>query len=143
MQHQAEDLFHTGLDDVAQLLAVELRRFLFTKRPDGEVLFRRHLALQGVAVLQLHFLGLRDRQTQPVGDIRSNMVAAHRQHIGVPHVAINIDGNIGRPAADIADRHAHLALRFGQRGLASRQRVEHKLRDIHPGRPHALAQVLH
>ncbi len=94
-------------------------------------------------MLDLDLLGLRHGQAQPVGNIGGDVVAAYRQHGGVPHVAIDVNGHVGGAAADIADHHAHLALGLGQHHFGGGQRVEHELGNLHAGRAHALAQVLH
>ena len=70
------------------------------------------------------------------------MIAAHRQHRGMPDIPIDIDGDIGGAAAHIAHDHAHLALGLSEHHFGRGQRVEHELRNIHTGRAQALAQVL-
>jgi len=42
------------------------------------------------------------------------MTAADIKHVGVPHVAVNVDSQVGCAAAQIHDRHAHGALGIGQ-----------------------------
>ncbi len=69
------------------------------------------------------------------------MVAADRQHHGVPDVAIDVDGQVGRAAADVAHHHAHLALGLGEHHFGRSQRVEHELGHLDAGGLHALAQV--
>ena len=86
-------------------------------------------------VLFLDLLGLGDGQAQTVGNIRGDVVAADRQHHGVPDIAIDVDGQVGRAAADIADDRAHLALGFGEDDFGGGQRVEHELGDLRRRRP--------
>ena len=92
-------------------------------------------------MLFLDLLGLGERQAQAGGDIVGDMVSAHCQHHGVPDMPIHVDGQVGGPAADIADGHAHLALSVGQHHVAGSQRVQHELQHFHAGRADALAQV--
>ncbi len=113
--------------------------------PNGRTLkycARVDLIRVGVAVLQLDLFGLRIGQAQHLGNIRGDVVAADRQHRRVPDIAIDIDGHIGRAAADIADHHTHLALGLVQHHFSGSQRVEHELGNFHPGGADALAQVL-
>ncbi len=92
-------------------------------------------------MLFLDLLGLGERQAQAGGNIVGDMVSAHRQHHGVPDMPIHVDGQVGRPAADIADGHAHLAFSVGEYHVAGGQRVQHELQHFHAGRADALAQV--
>ena len=92
-------------------------------------------------MLFLDLLGLGERQAQAGGDIVGDVIAADRQHHGVPDVPIHVDGQVGGAAADVADRHAHLALSVGEHHVAGGQRVQDELQHFHPGRADALAQV--
>jgi len=54
------------------------------------------------------------KEAQAVGDVGGQVVAAHRQHHGLPDVAAQVDGHVGRAAADVADDDAHFLLGLGQ-----------------------------
>ncbi len=86
-------------------------------------------------MLFLHILGLGKGQAQSMRNILGDVIAADRQHHRMPHVAIDVDRQVGRAAADVADRHTHLALLLGQHHLAGGQRVEHELLDSTPAAP--------
>ena len=108
----------------------------------GEDILLVDFFLDRVTVLLFDFLGLRHGKAQAVSDIGCDVVAAHAQHHGVPDIAVDIDGHVGGPAADIAHHGAHLALGFGENHLRGGQRVEHELGHLYTGGLHALAQVL-
>ncbi len=108
-----------------------------------EGLVHGHIGGAGAAVLDLHFLRHIGRQTQAVGDIGGQMVAADRQHLGVPDVAVNKNRQVGGAAADIHHHNAHFLLGISQRHLSRSQRVEDVGLHLDAGRFHALGQVLH
>jgi len=78
-----------------------------------------------------------------VRNIAGDVIAAYRQHTGMPDIPINVNGQVGCAAANVADHHAHLPLGFRKHHLGRRQRVQHKLRNFNPGCIHALPQVFH
>ncbi len=77
-----------------------------------------------------------------MGDILREMVAAHCQHHRMPYVAIDVDRQVGRAAADIAHRHAHLAFLLGQDDFCRGQRIQNEALHFHVRGCHALAQVI-
>src|SRR5512134_3579183 len=75
-------------------------------------------------------------------DILCDMIAANRQDHRMPDIAVDIDCQVSCTAADIADRHAHLAFLLSQNYFAGGERVQYELLDIHACRAYTLAQVV-
>ena len=93
-------------------------------------------------VADLELLGDLDARLEPDRDVVGDVRAADRQDPGVERRAVLEEGQVDRPGADVGDGHAELLLGLGQDRLGRRQRVDHQLVDLDPGRRDALGQVL-
>ena len=97
---------------------------------------------QRAAPLPLQLLGLGDRHAQADRDVVGEVVAADRHHRRVPQAAALEDGEVGRAAADVDQRHAELLLVGGQHGFARGELLEHRLLDVHARLVHRRDDVL-
>ena len=75
-------------------------------------------------MFEFQFFRAAQRHFQAVGQIVGNVVAADRQHAGVPDDAVGINDVIGRAAADVNDQRAEFLLLARQQRERRGQAVE-------------------
>lgn len=63
-----------------------------------------------MSVLFLYLFSLVRADAQTDGDILCNMVSANGQHVGMPHIAVDVNGEVACAAADVTNANAHVAL---------------------------------
>ncbi len=88
-------------------------------------------------------LGVVERGAQAGGDIVGDMVAADRNHCGMLHRSVMINGDVGRAAADVDQRDAQFPFLVGKHRLCHCQRRQHNLRNIEAAAVAALDDILH
>ena len=84
---------------------------------------------QRAAAAALDLLRVGDRRAQADGDVVGEVIAADRDHAGVPEAAALEDREVGRAAADVHERDAELLLVVRQHRFARRQLLEHGVDD--------------
>src|SRR6185369_9347499 len=142
LAHELIELLVTRLDDLGERLLRQSPR-----RPVADA---RHLdRLVGIGelrqrarVLDLDFLGVRQRRPKRHRDVVRHLVAGDRDHRRVLDGAAAEDGDIGRAAAHVDETDAELFLVVGQHRVARRELLEHHVLDGEPAALHALHDVL-
>src|SRR5438046_4415272 len=140
--HQVEDLLGARLQDLGQDAARHHARLPAAHaRNLHRLVFVDH-ARERAAAFALDLLRVGHRRPQTHGDVVREVIAADADHGGVPEAAALVDRDIGRAAADVADRGAELLLVLGQHGLARGDLLGHGLRYRYAGTVHARDDVL-
>jgi hypothetical protein len=122
-----EDLFHAGLDDVAEHSAGQ--------RAWGPTPDRRHLdgfvvvdhARCRAAVLDLDALGLGHRSAKTRGYVVREVDSANGNRAGVHHRAVDIDDDVRGATSDVDEDAADLSLVATQHRMRASQRLQHDL----------------
>ena len=137
-----EDLLRPRLQDLGQdaprhharLAAADaghFHRFVFV-----------HHARKRAAALALDLFRVGHRRPQADGDVVCEVIAADADDGRVPEAAALVDGDVGRPAADVDQRDAELLLVVGQHRLAGGELLDDRLGHRDAGAVHAGDDVL-
>src|SRR5215470_9239931 len=107
---EREDLLDARLNDLGEDLARERPGLAPANRRDVDHLTARDERGQRASVTALEVLGLGRGRAQADGDVVGDVIASDRQDRRVPDGAVTEEPDVGRPAADVEEDHAELAL---------------------------------
>src|SRR5438034_1586680 len=140
--HHMEDLFQALVDDLRQHLARRLPCPLARRGGQRDHLRRIDERLVRDAVPLLEPLGVGLRHAEHLDHVGRQVRPGEPQRREVPDLPLVEDGDPGRAAADLDQRHAQLPLVVRQYRVRRGQGLEHQVRRAVSRPLHALAQVL-
>ena len=124
LRDQLEDFLQPQRHDALEMLDVDGLERQAEFVGDGDGLALDFLVQQRGAVFELEFFRAAQRHFQSVSQIVGNVVAAHRQHAGMPDDAARIHDVIGRAAANVNDQRAQFLLLARQQRQRRGEAVE-------------------
>ena len=125
LRDELENLLQPQRHDALKMPDVDALEFEAELVGEAQGLLLRRLGGQRGAMLQFQFMGARQRHFQPDREVAGNMVAADRQHAGMPDDAVGVGDVFRGAAADVNHQRAQLLLLVGQQRERHGNAVEH------------------
>src|SRR5690606_7092748 len=137
-----EDLLEPRLDDLRQRALPDALVGPPADAGDRDLVVLPYEVHHRHAELPLEPLGLVVEDAEALADVVGDLRAGDGDDGGVPDRAVLEHGDVGRPAADVDQRHAHLALVAVEDGVGGGQRLEHDVGHLVAGLLDAAVDVL-